>query len=626
MNMIKIKRLAECLWVALVLAMSTAQPAISQTAEEDATPVTRTQVAENTASVEADEAVEDVEETIAAAEEFVAEAEEVGEPVGVDGQEAAMDVVESVEGTGIETAGEDAAEPEGDSDQMVVVPDAGPESEPEPGTTAARKSVNRREYVTIGGNSHLLENESAQEMVTIMGNAIVDGHVRRECVTILGNVTINGKVDNEVVCVMGTVTLGPNAEVGGELVSIGGQIQAHPTAVVHGEKVSVPAFGGFSMPSFEWLGQWIGEGMARGAVYPITRSWAWAVAGIILLVNLVFYLIFRRPIEACAASLDRKPAMAFVSGILVFLLFGPLIFLLLVSVIGILIVPFLFAGALVATICGVVAVYRYVGGQLGLNSQPMLAMLAGNIVFTILYGVWFIGIAVWMLVCLVGIGCATTALIESMRSEAGSPPKPHQPRPPVPPGAPAAAGAPLAPSAMNPGAPAGPAASAVAAGEGVSSVAAEGNAAANPVAGVPPATATAGAAPQLPPAQAQAVRVGFWPRLGATALDFLLIMALLALLDIRYLFLVVWLVYFVAFWSWRATTIGGIILNLRIERMDGRQVEFGVAVVRALASIFSFMPIGLGFMWASWDEERQSWHDKIAGTTVVRLPRGQPLL
>jgi uncharacterized RDD family membrane protein YckC len=34
----------------------------------------------------------------------------------------------------------------------------------------------------------------------------------------------------------------------------------------------------------------------------------------------------------------------------------------------------------------------------------------------------------------------------------------------------------------------------------------------------------------------------------------------------------------------------------------------------------------LGFFWIIWDAEKQGWHDKIAGTVVVRLPRGMPLV
>jgi len=123
-----------------------------------------------------------------------------------------------------------------------------------------------------------------------------------------------------------------------------------------------------------------------------------------------------------------------------------------------------------------------------------------------------------------------------------------------------------------------------------------------------------------------AERVGFWPRLGATALDFILIAGLISFIDLDWMLPFVWIAYFVVFWTWRQTTIGGIVFNLKVVRLDGQPLSFGVVAVRALSSIFSLLVFGLGFFWASWDEERQSWHDKIAGTTVIRVPKGTSLL
>jgi uncharacterized RDD family membrane protein YckC len=41
---------------------------------------------------------------------------------------------------------------------------------------------------------------------------------------------------------------------------------------------------------------------------------------------------------------------------------------------------------------------------------------------------------------------------------------------------------------------------------------------------------------------------------------------------------------------------------------------------------FSIIVLFLGFLWMIWDQEKQTWHDKIAGTIVIRLPRGTPLV
>jgi uncharacterized RDD family membrane protein YckC len=35
--------------------------------------------------------------------------------------------------------------------------------------------------------------------------------------------------------------------------------------------------------------------------------------------------------------------------------------------------------------------------------------------------------------------------------------------------------------------------------------------------------------------------------------------------------------------------------------------------------------LGLGFLWILKDPDRQAWHDRIAGTYVVKVPRSWPI-
>jgi len=83
--------------------------------------------------------------------------------------------------------------------------------------------------------------------------------------------------------------------------------------------------------------------------------------------------------------------------------------------------------------------------------------------------------------------------------------------------------------------------------------------------------------------------------------------------------------YHIGFWTWKGTTVGGIICQLRVVRVDGAPLRFADALVRGLSSIFSLAVLGLGGLWILKDPERQAWHDKIAGTYVVKVPRNWPL-
>jgi uncharacterized RDD family membrane protein YckC len=85
-------------------------------------------------------------------------------------------------------------------------------------------------------------------------------------------------------------------------------------------------------------------------------------------------------------------------------------------------------------------------------------------------------------------------------------------------------------------------------------------------------------------------------------------------------------IYASVMWKHKGTTIGGIICGLKVVRLDQRELDWTTAIVRAVSCFLSLVAAGLGFIWVAFDDEKQSWHDKIAGTTVVRVPKGVSLL
>jgi uncharacterized RDD family membrane protein YckC len=55
--------------------------------------------------------------------------------------------------------------------------------------------------------------------------------------------------------------------------------------------------------------------------------------------------------------------------------------------------------------------------------------------------------------------------------------------------------------------------------------------------------------------------------------------------------------------------------------VDARTVErIGAwrAGTRQITRLVSTIPFGLGYLWMLWDPERQTWHDKIVGTIVIK--------
>ena len=136
--------------------------------------------------------------------------------------------------------------------------------------------------------------------------------------------------------------------------------------------------------------------------------------------------------------------------------------------------------------------------------------------------------------------------------------------------------------------------------------------------------------PPIAPAVASVVssfpKASLWERLCAAFLDIILLLILVGIANAWSFGLIVALAYFAGMWAWRGTTIGGIVLKLKVVRTDGRPLTFVVALVRGLAAAFSTVILFLGFLWIAWDKDKQGWHDKIAGTEVIRLPHSAPLV
>jgi uncharacterized RDD family membrane protein YckC len=85
-------------------------------------------------------------------------------------------------------------------------------------------------------------------------------------------------------------------------------------------------------------------------------------------------------------------------------------------------------------------------------------------------------------------------------------------------------------------------------------------------------------------------------------------------------------IYFVGFWAWRGQTPGMMVLGLHIRReTDGTKPGIARSVLRYVGYWVSWIALFIGFIWVAFDGRKQGWHDKIAGTYVVKVPRAYPL-
>jgi uncharacterized RDD family membrane protein YckC len=83
------------------------------------------------------------------------------------------------------------------------------------------------------------------------------------------------------------------------------------------------------------------------------------------------------------------------------------------------------------------------------------------------------------------------------------------------------------------------------------------------------------------------------------------------------------MVYFITFHGSVGRTPGKMLLGLKVIQTSGKDMTYGIAFLRWVGYIFSVLPLYIGFLWVAFDAKKQGWHDKIAGTLVIRAGRDE---
>lgn len=76
--------------------------------------------------------------------------------------------------------------------------------------------------------------------------------------------------------------------------------------------------------------------------------------------------------------------------------------------------------------------------------------------------------------------------------------------------------------------------------------------------------------------------------------------------------------YFLFFWSLSGQTLGKLLTGSRVVDRRGGALGFGRAALRLVATLVAALPLGAGFIGLWTDAGRRGWHDRIAGTKVIR--------
>ena len=139
--------------------------------------------------------------------------------------------------------------------------------------------------------------------------------------------------------------------------------------------------------------------------------------------------------------------------------------------------------------------------------------------------------------------------------------------------------------------------------------------------------------------QPQPEYVGFWARVGASIIDTILMLVIVAPLLTYFYGGAYWMGAFgfiagpadvllnwilpaiavVVFWIYRQATPGKMAISAKIvDATTLGKPSTGQLVIRYLGYYVSLIGLCLGFIWVGIDARKQGWHDKMAGTVVIR--------
>ena len=137
---------------------------------------------------------------------------------------------------------------------------------------------------------------------------------------------------------------------------------------------------------------------------------------------------------------------------------------------------------------------------------------------------------------------------------------------------------------------------------------------------------------------------GFWVRVGAAIIDTVLLILITYPLLIYFYgeqyfnvsdpdapvafvegpadFLISWIFPIVAiilFWIYKSATPGKMAVHAKIvDAKTGQPPSIAQFIGRYFGYFISTLPLGIGIIWIAFDKKKQGWHDKLAGTVVIK--------
>jgi len=244
-----------------------------------------------------------------------------------------------------------------------------------------------RDRVTFGGDAIVRQGEVVSDLVTMGGDAVVEGEVLGDVVTMGGDLTVmpTGRVHGETVTMGGAISVEPGASTGGSPAGLDGGLRIGPEFVTP----SVP-------DPIRSLGHWIGDLVSSLLSYAL-----------LFLLGLVLMGVARERLDALQVVIIRRPFRAFGHGLLGFVGAIVAIVILCITIIGIPAAIVLGVVLPIALYIGMAAAATVLGAALPLpqlKERPVMQLAAGVATLFVASLVPVVGSVAIAIAALVGLG------------------------------------------------------------------------------------------------------------------------------------------------------------------------------------------------------------------------------
>ncbi|MDO9390285.1 MAG: polymer-forming cytoskeletal protein [bacterium] len=208
------------------------------------------------------------------------------------------------------------------------------------------------------GGSVFVNGEVQGDVACFGGSADVAGTVGGGLACFGGSANITGSVGEELACFGGTVTLGPKSSVGGDISVMGGTVEKSDSAQIGGEiqKLDLGMLNNM-LPGMIGHARVVHEHPVKSR-FLVFGIWFFVALGFSLIILLITAL-FPHHIEAVKNATVQDTWKSFGIGLLVIVAFMPVWIMLLITIVGIFVVPLAYAAALLVSL----AVFGMILGQ-----------------------------------------------------------------------------------------------------------------------------------------------------------------------------------------------------------------------------------------------------------------------